>query len=383
MRLIQVLVIYLVIFQTINDNLMVDLFGENVLKFTLIGFILVFVKRFFTFKYLTKFNILIMLFVLASMISIIVNFPQLNDPISSIAAIIAIISYFIIFSQEPKLNHIYIAIIISLIISSFYCILRPETISEWTFRKTGGTGDPNEFSTMILIGISIIWGYYIKYRKFLNVVLPLTLLFLSSLLLAGSKSAFFALAILACIISFHLLKRASVIGKFKVLITLSICGLLLIISIQNLFGETLDLFLVRFDNNGTANERLKSWEAGIAIFEDNYFFGVGPLNYGETVGNRFLASIAEGSREAHNLFLKALTETGVFGFIPFLFIIYLALKSGIKGVKNELNLFITLSIVMMGLTLSLTFEKYTWLVLALVFNPYISNSNYFEKKKDC
>lgn len=361
---------------------MVELFGSNILKITLFIFILVYVKRFFTFKYFSKLNLPVVLFVLASIISLIVNFSDLNDPINSMASIVAVFSYFVIFSQEEGLKNILYVVVISLLVSSIYCIFRPETISEWTFRKTGGTGDPNEFSTMVLLGISLMWGYFIIYRKNLLLIITISFIFLSSLLLAGSKSAFLTLFLITFFICLFFLSNSSGIQKLKVLSIFVIGMFLLGYLLQNFYGDTLELFLARFENNKTGNERFKSWNAGLDLFTNNIFFGVGPLNYSVAVGERYLASIAEASREAHNLFLKALIETGIFGIVPFLFIIYIAFRVAINSLSKEITFLVLTGLFLMGLTLSLTFEKYTWLTLALILNTFLFNKLSFEPSKD-
>lgn len=141
--------------------------------------------------------------------------------------------------------------------------------------------------------------------------------------------------------------------------------------LETYFSEVLNLLIARFENQGSGEERIKSWIAGFNLLETNFFFGIGPTNYANIIGDNFHASIAEGSREAHNMFIKVLVESGFFGFIPFILIVYNRLKIIVFKKKEHIFTLMFICVLLMGLTLSLTYEKYTWLIFALLFNPSI------------
>jgi len=373
MKILRILFLYIIVFQTINDNIMVDLFGPNVLKFSLIGFIVFNSEKFRTFEYFSTKNLSLIFFVFISIVSIFTNLSTYSNIQNSLTALIALCAYFIIFSQEKSLEQIFIIIIVSIIVSSLYCIFKEETITEYTFRKSGGTNDPNEFTVTVLFGLGILWGFYMDTKRFLFIIFPVILLFLSALISAGSKSGIISLCVLFAIILYYYFTR------FKV----NIFGVIIFVYLAYYFFSTyfyqdVEFISERFENVDSQEERFKSWNAGWTLFKENMLIGVGPLNYSNIVGIKF-SSIEESSREAHNMFIKALVETGILGFMPYLFFIIQKLYLTFKVSKFYILKLMIIGPIFMGFTLSLTFEKYIWLIFGLLCNPFLYNIPFFQK----
>lgn len=378
MKYLKIIFIYIIVFQTINDNLIVNLFGLNILKVTLFLFILLNVNSFRDFKFFGYEKKYATLFFLAAGTSLLINWDLFDDIQIPVFTLIAVIVYYIIFSSERQVKHILIAIIISLIVSSLHCILREDTVAEYTFRKSGGTGDPNEFSTTLLIGIGVLWGFYLDTKKYLISVLLLILLFVIGLLFAGSKSALLVFGIMVIIGMINLYKLSKSLNKLRNLGFLLIILVGAFIFIKTYFGDVLYLFIERFETHSTALERFKSWTGGYKIFRENLLFGIGPKNYSQMISIEFMAAIDEASREAHNIFIKTAVETGFLGLIPFSILIIGKIGDILKSKPNYTLSLMLIPPLFMGLTLSLTFEKYFWLALAMVANPTLRN--YFNEK---
>ena len=368
-KLISRILVLIIVFQTFNDNLFSEYFGPDSLKISILVFTLFFVKYFFHFNPFIKINKNILMLCLAMIICSFVNYNNLFSTLESFLKPFVIIIFFVFFSQYKDIKWLIIVILFSLFYSSLYCLIREDFVTEWTFRKTGGTGDPNEFSTGVLFGLGLLWGIYFKYKKFFVLVLFLSLFFTTALLAAGSKSAFLTLFFLIFILIFLRAETVSFFNKIRLY-----AGGLLVLSILSFTFYTLNkdlffLFIDRFDSSYTAELRLENWRKGFILFKDNWLFGLGVDNYNPTMENTFV-EIDEGSTAAHNMFLKALYELGIFGFIPFILIFKKMLYMMFSKQRHYIVLLTFTPLLIMGLTLSLTFEKYLWLVIALAFNSY-------------
>ena len=364
--------VLIIVFQTFNDNLFVEYLGPNSLKISITIFALFYFKYFFSFKSFTPINRKILLLCVIMTLCSAINYNQLSFPLESFTTPFIILVYFCIFSQYKDIKWLIFCIFFSLVFSSIYCLIREDLIGEWTFRKTGGTGDPNEFSVGVLFGLGLMCGLYLKYKKYLLVVLLLSLLFLSTLIAAGSKSAFFTLMILILILIFYIVKKASFFKKFKLLFSISLVFSIISYTFYYLNVEVFSLFLQRFESSRTADLRYDNWSRGFNLFKDNWLFGLGTNNYSSIMQNTYTGT-DEGADAAHNMYLQVLYELGILGFFPFIFIVKDLLNNIFFNNRNYIILLICTSFLFMGLSLSLSFEKYVWLIIALSFNNHFIN----------
>ena len=72
----------------------------------------------------------------------------------------------------------------------------------------------------------------------------------------------------------------------------------------------------------SAGHRLVLWQHGIGLFEENPVFGVGYRVY------QFTMPEGERLRDPHNMYMSFLAELGLIGLSLFLFLFYLAFRSG-------------------------------------------------------
>ena len=367
-RFLSSILIFIIIFQTINDTFFVDYFGSNSLKITVTLFVIFFIRYFFSFQYFIKINKIVIIYLLTILLSLTANSFRLYNSADSFFALIIVLTYFVIFSQYKDIKWIIFSIIVSVLFSSIYCYTRDDVISEWSFRKTGGMGDPNEFSTTILIALGLIWSYYLAHKKYLYYIVLFTFIFILALIAAGSKTAFVALIIYILVIAYIIIinsKRSQKIRSFLILAISIISG---VIFIDYYFESEIELFFNRFEDNRTADQRFMNWENGVELFKDNWFFGVGPQNYSNVLGT-FNSNIEEHARETHNMHLKTLFELGIFGFIFWILLMIKMLRYFMKN-NHYSSLLISMSYLLMGMTLSLTFDKYVWMVIGISLNPY-------------
>lgn len=81
--------------------------------------------------------------------------------------------------------------------------------------------------------------------------------------------------------------------------------------------------------DGSAQGRLDAWEVGIRMIIDNPVFGVGLdrfVDHFESYST-WAVFIEGGPKVAHNSFIHAAAETGLVGFIPFMALVVLTLRS--------------------------------------------------------
>lgn len=368
---------YIFIFSTINDDFIVNHIGGMALKIILGIFVLANINNLLSFRYNQRFNLPFVSLIAAMIFALAVNIFRYNDIGLATNLFIAISAIFIVFSQEENPEKYVRWYVLSALFSAFLCITAIDTVGEYTFRKTGGTGDPNEFSVTILISLGIVFGRLLQLNSIREriILVSIVLIFTISLLLASSKSAMLTLVLFILIFAGYILSSSQTRHKTWIILG----GVFLIISIgvvlNEYFGDTLQLMVNRFDKTGTAQERFRSWEAGAELFKGSPFFGVGLANYSNMVGVHF-PSIVETSRASHNMYIQALVEFGIIGFVPFIWFVFKPLHGQIKNRIYPLEILLGyIPLLLMGFTLSLLVEKYMWVFLAFLYNPNLLLQN--------
>jgi O-antigen ligase len=360
--------IFLLVFSFFNDNYIVDTFGPYTLKFLLVAFSLLYLKRIWinsqTMPLLSDKLFFIFFLSLNAIFLIGSLFDQPDNLVTNgllLFSILIIVIYFRHYPMSKLLYFIWASMMISVVICYFN-----DSISEWTFRKTGGTADPNEFAAQLLVFLFASFYLYSinKSRVFLGISL---LFFLYGLFYAGSMSSFLVLGIIAAFYA---------ISQFRIIIKnlLNYKGFIFAVAFLSIFAwvdfakiEAVSNMLGRTEQTGTANTRLNSWIAGFHMIEENPILGVGVNNYAENTRKYSEVYLNDDAIAPHNLFVKIAAESGVIVFV--LLIVFL----GILFLKNFKSIFhstylpiwlMAFSVTLMGLSLGITFSKYFWLVIA-------------------
>ncbi len=363
--------LFLLVFSFINDNFLVDIAGGAILKVIFAIFIAVnivdiaqaFIK--FSNRVLTSFYMYVTTMVVIMLVTVL--FYGKISIADGVMVLLPMTVIFVYISQyenfERLLYFIWISVIVSAIISLFN-----EPINQWTFRRSGGTVDPNEFSAHLLAAISITIFLFYKNRNYIFLFGSIAL-FLYALLYAGSKTAMltiFILAIYAIYTKFNFVikKIFSFKGFIGFLILAAVLSQLDLARMEAVVG-----LQERAQDQGTADTRFVSWEAGWRMAQDNFLLGVGFDLYEDNSRDYALDYIADGSLAAHNVFIKLLAEAGIFAFALFVLFLYLLFTTKYKEIANSEYYWIYLAAlanIFMGLTLSSTYEKYFWMFLALL-----------------
>lgn len=191
--------------------------------------------------------------------------------------------------------------------------------------------DPNFTGSFLNIGLIILIYLYVTQKKRTWGLLIIFLL--TAIFLTFSRSAYLMLFLEIFILG--LLKYR------KLLLVLILAPLIFYFTVPK-FAERIN-GAVNFDI--TAAERVESWQKGIAIFKENYLFGVGFNNIRESYVKSNLLKVftKDGGNSGAGVdssFLFVLITTGIIGFLIYIsFWIFMFIKIIKRPLKN-FNLFI-------------------------------------------
>lgn len=371
MRYIKELIIFIFIFSIYNDTYFVGLFGENAIKLLMIAFVGINVFNFRS--YIFKLNKSITmnrfyLFLVSVLVSTLVTtiLYGRDDVFSNILLLIAVFAVFVFFSNynyEKAIIYAWISMIYSVIICYF-----SEPLSEWTFRKTGGTGDANEFATELVLFLFMGIFLYRKYQNFMIFIITLPV-FLYGILIAGSMSSFIALAIIAVIFFLVNLNPNNIIRYVPLF---AFIGLTILLSSNYIRDNELILnVLNRGDDLHTADQRFESWKAGFKMIQDYILFGVGQSSFGEMAPKYLEVQVDQGLLWSHNIFIQLFSGSGIISFTLFIIFLWQLFVSEYKANLNKINTYIFFGVVgvmVMSGTLGLLYKKFFWFAIALLNN---------------
>ena len=376
--------LFLLVFALINDNFAVEIAGGNALKVSFAFFAVInakdILRSFIQPKHISMkfFYIFFFTLTIITFIDIFLGYVSLIQAFFILIGILVVFEYVTYTEIYDRLLYIiWFSMVVSAIISIF-----SDPISQWTFRKTGGTGDPNEFATQLLATMGITIYLFTKNKNILFLSSSMVL-FLYTLLYAGSKSSLLTLG--AMIVFLLVTKFTDLLKKifsFKTFLLLVILGIILsVVDIGQM--KAIKGIEQRAQSTGTAKTRFVSWNAGIRMTQDHFLTGVGIEQYENNVKKYATDYIAKGSYAPHNIFVKVLGEAGFFPFVALILFLFVLFGSEYKRIIQNEYIWIyvsALSVVLMGFTLSITYEKYFWLFLGLL--SHINYLLFLERKKE-
>lgn len=238
----------------------------------------------------------------------------------------------------------------------------------WQRYSVAGT-DPNDFATMLALGIPMAWFLIHRGRQdvwFWPLLLYLPVV-LGAILLTSSRGGALVTLVALTVVpltlgSLALPRRIAfwfvvAVGALGVAYAFPYVYDAVAPSLQRL-SSTADELAV-----GTLNERAEIWEAGFSLFEENAPLGVGAGAFESSVA-RFLGT----PKVAHNTYISVLVELGPLGLLLFGACL-LAVAAPILRLPRveRIVLLVMLATLLIGLV-PLTWEvrKVTWFVLVLI-----------------
>lgn len=174
-------------------------------------------------------------------------------------------------------------------------------------------GYKNQTAKISLLSLMILFTTksYSKQKTFSWAVFGLIGL---HILIMGSRNAYLALLLFGIGIHYYQKPPFKTILKLGALISVPIGIWALVVGVQKFFGQLL---------HNSLNSRFQIWNESLGFFYDSPLIGIGAGQY--NIYNNLLTVNNHGS--THNEYILYLTEFGILGTIPFLFIFYLLYRS--------------------------------------------------------
>ncbi len=389
MNIVKDISMFLFIFSIYNDNLTVDFVGGTVFKIMQLQFLIIHAKDIYIAFSMHKNRVVKSFLIFFAILFTIISLTEViyfnNILLKSIPLFLTIVAIYIYFSYYDNLEKVLYMIWAVMIISAIYSLFAP-TVNPWTFRRSGGTVDPNEYSMQLLTVIFFTIYLYIKNKNIIFLLGSLGLFFYS-LLFAGSKSSILVLGIVslyAIIVKFDFVvkKILSLKGLIGIIIVIAILFSYNFSSIKAVSGME-----ERAHSTGTMHQRFMAWKAGSEMIRDNFLLGTGFDSFAKSSVNYLDKYLSQyDGLAAHNIFVKLFAETGVFPFIAFIVALIYLFTTNFTQILRSDYFWLSLAAyatILMGMTLSLIYNKFFWFPLAfLTYATMITSMTQDQKDKE-
>lgn len=225
---------------------------------------------------------------------------------------------------------------------------------------------PNSLAGYLIILIPPIFILFLEEKRVPKKIYYLFVLALSLFALLFTLSRAAQLSLLISFILFCIIYKDK---RYLLGVLLIILLFFIIPQIRTRFLNLLSpIYLEKAKTYG----RIYRWNLALSIFSLYPFTGVGPGGFGGAVASKL--GMFEGLY-VDNYYLKTLVETGIFGFLSFLYLIVSILKKGISNIikiKDQFNKNLSLGI-FLGLTSFLlnNFTENLWEIPVLATNFWV------------
>lgn len=228
----------------------------------------------------------------------------------------------------------------------------------------------NTFGTSVAILSVIILVKIIFFKRNSFAYTLIWLLSIALIVLSGSRNALLATILSSLAIYMVSQKhRGRVISGWMKFLTALFAIVFLLGLVLPEFGIDLSRYnYVELFTTGGSNRTI-IWETLSPLIWNNYkWFGYGP---GHFCSEKMIISIMNLEyKHTHNTIFEAWGELGIFGLIPFLLILFFALKKGRLHIKNEsayaLFGFVLFEFLLLGLGESFFANIELWLIIGLL-----------------
>jgi O-antigen ligase len=245
-------------------------------------------------------------------------------------------------------------------------LVRYQLAHQTYYRRYAPDGfDPNDFALTLALSIPMSYALALraKGRRSWFYWAQLALVCLS-VVLSASRTGFLASCVAASIIP---LTFASTPRKQKLLIVTGAIAAMVCLAAVVPASSWQRLSTIGAEvKSGSLNDRGLIWRAGLQVYRDHWFAGVGSGAYPRSV-EPMLGWPTGWAIVAHNTFLSVLVETGIVGFLLFLSFLTLLVRVILRmqGLSRMVWA-VTLMVWFIGVnTLTWEVRKPTWLIFAL------------------
>jgi O-antigen ligase len=202
-------------------------------------------------------------------------------------------------------------------------------LQQGRFFTYGQMYDPNDIAFVLIALMPVCLFFLWKYRSWFSFTAALTALIcgFAVILLSGSRGGLISLAVF--IVSLLYLFRKSI--GFRHVLALSVIALIVLF----FFGGNINterymsLENLQKDYNITSEGgRLQIWQRGWTLFLSNPITGVGATCFPMAIGYlREEMNVIPEWQAAHNSYLQVMVETGIFGILVFLLLLFLCWRN--------------------------------------------------------
>jgi O-antigen ligase len=382
--------LFLFVFVSFNDATATEFLGGSIIKLAFGLFVLTHAKELYEMLGEPKTRVVKAFFIFIFTISLITLityfFKQDNMYITDMIKIyfMRILSFFVIFvyvTYTKNFKLLLYMIWFSLVVSSIIAA-NSDPYEDWTFRRVGGTDNPNDFAAQLLPTMFATYYLFKQNRNWIFLI-GSELLFVYTLIYAGSKSSFLVLAVLTLFI--FVVRFREIMGAIATPKGLGALVLFIAISVGGAWymsnSTAVKGLEERSKSTGTMHQRFVIWEAGGDMIRENFFLGVGFAQFPKVSYKYINDYLPPEAYPSHNNFIKVFAESGVFSFLAYLFFIITLFTTKVKEIYSSDHFWIyvgSLSVVLMSLTIPSLHHKDYWWTLALVsYSIY-----YFYKKEE-
>jgi O-antigen ligase len=248
--------------------------------------------------------------------------------------------------------------------------------TQWEFYDAGSRTsvlgqNPNNMANNISLGLVALMGFAFGRNKILPwakyVAAPLAVIMVGAIIDTGSRGALLALGIGFAAFA---IRGKTLWAKTKSLvIVLAVLGGLVLAVLQtpslvSRYKQTLD----GNDMSGRENIFPTAW----GMFKEKPFIGWGPIDNMYELGRRLQIMYGgpvgpDGSKDTHNMFLGALTSTGLFGTVPLLICVILCLLAAWRarrGSQGVLPIVMVVTVILINMSGNWIASKLDWLMMA-------------------
>lgn len=184
----------------------------------------------------------------------------------------------------------------------------------------------NFFSACLLLSMS----FYFMKRKPSSKILPgITILFgVCALIVTLTRIAWLSLMVSGMALIMIGLKRKWL--KVGAVITILVILIMVIVGFWSSIAARFEK-----EDKGAAYSRVPTMILMARIIRDHPFLGVGSNNYRDAWWRYLTDDVRDALSSGHNLYLLVFVETGVVGFLTFLWFIYAMLKKGFRTIGSK------------------------------------------------
>jgi len=187
-----------------------------------------------------------------------------------------------------------------------------------------------------LINFSIVTIFI---SKFLKKKIKVFLLFITSvlILLSGERMAFLLSVFSIFLIIILLFKK----NLFKVLIitlVILVVTIPIIVKDKRLTARYDEIKIITINYNDPNNPYFSLFFKSIEIFKENPFLGTGPRSFRDSCQKQGKNFDKSCKNHPHNIYFEILAETGIYGFLFFIWIIFNFFRKTLFCLKKQINL---------------------------------------------